>query len=448
MLDPGSVARLGTRVPANVPVWIGSGTIEGQRVLVGLTDGHVRGGTVGVREAGVLTEMSTLAGSGMAAMLMCWDTGGVRVQEGPVALATASAVGVGLARQALQGPRLLTVISGPRGCFGAPSVIAALSQKVIITEDTYWGLTGPKLLSTGSSRAPEEEGRAATGAPQRYRRRHADALVADSAAAIRAEVAAAIRRPRRKPALTRVAELATQRTARLLGELRGSGISEAGDAAVPENPRPQRDLLRYSFRGQWRPSGPFVRRGLVQAAWGLLEGRGAMSVVVGPDPPGGTGIGIEEAHAISAVVDFAVRQPDTAPILIFLFCQGHSSQIQEERNGLHVALARCLESLVAARLLGHPLLCVLGGGAYGAAYLSLAAPCHRILAMRGTSVAPMAPPLLAAFRRLRGMREAPQTPPNLAELIPEIRMVDSVVRLPRAMREELERARGNSDASG
>ncbi len=39
---------------------------------------------------------------------------------------------------------------------------------------------------------------------------------------------------------------------------------------------------------------------------------------------------------------------------------------------------------------------------------------------------------------LRGMRAAADTPADLAELIPEIRMVDSVIRLPRVLREELD----------
>ena len=39
---------------------------------------------------------------------MCWDTGGVRVQEGPAALAAASAVGVALTRLALLGVPVVT----------------------------------------------------------------------------------------------------------------------------------------------------------------------------------------------------------------------------------------------------------------------------------------------------------------------------------------------------
>jgi hypothetical protein len=120
--------------------------------------------------------------------------------------------------------------------------------------------------------------------------------------------------------------------------------------------------------------------------------------------------------------------------------------LADERAGLPRALAESLRGLIAARMRGHPLLCVLGGGAYGAAYLALAAPSHRVLAIRGTAVAPMAPRVLAAFQQLRGVRAAPATPPDLSRLIPELRMVESVVRLPRVLDEELAIARAAAAA--
>ncbi|MBI3785327.1 MAG: hypothetical protein HY270_18195 [Deltaproteobacteria bacterium] len=111
--------------------------------------------------------------------------------------------------------------------------------------------------------------------------------------------------------------------------------------------------------------------------------------------------------------------------------------LAQERFGLPRALAECLRSMVGARLLGHPIVSVLGGGTYGAAYLSLAAPSHRILALRGTSVAPMAPQVLQAFQALRGQKSGQEAQAQVAELIPDIRIVESVIRLPRALREEL-----------
>jgi hypothetical protein len=208
---------------------------------------------------------------------------------------------------------------------------------------------------------------------------------------------------------------------------------------VPSTRKRERDLLRFSFRGQWRPTGPRIDRGLVHAAWGSLKHHEALGIIVGSARRHEMGIGIEEAHAIIEMVRFAVSRPgrERAPILVFVFCQGHAVDVQQESLGLHTVLAECMRSLVAARLLGHPVVSVLGGGAYGAAYLALAAPSQRILAIRGTTVAPMAPRVLAAFRKLRGLREESTTPPDLADLVPEITIVNSIVRLPGALSDTL-----------
>jgi acetyl-CoA carboxylase alpha subunit len=206
--------------------------------------------------------------------------------------------------------------------------------------------------------------------------------------------------------------------------------------------RRRRDFFAYSFRRSWRPLGPSLRGGHVHAAWGELAGAEAMCIIVGPDRPH-EGIGVADTQAILQAVRLGIEASSArpAPIITFLFCRGHALTLGEERAGLPRALAQSLRGLLVARLRGHPLVCVLGGGAYGAAYLTLAAPSHRILALRGTAVAPMAPRVLATFRRLRGLREAPDTPPDLSRMIPEIRMVESVVRLPRALAEEIAVAR-------
>lgn len=433
LLDPDSLALL----HATPTVWIGEGTIDGRPLLIALTDGHQRGGTLGVEDARALARVTGRRRH--KPIVMCWDTGGVRVQEGSPALAAVAAIGVGLTRLALLGTPVASVISGPRGCFGAPSVVAATAHTTIITDDAHWGLTGPTLLDTAQGLVDEAVGRSATAARLRHQRGQVSHLVADSAASIRGALSAFLAQSLEQASPLAVLDRCVARTeelARQLGRHRTAGSAPGGST---ENGR-HRDFFRYSIRGQWTPGTPEIRRGHVHAAWGELNRRPALVLIVGGERSP-RGIGIEDAAAVTGMVRFAVAQPGRAPIVTFLFCRGHDNDLAEEQAGLPIALAECLKSLVAARLLGHPLLCVLGGGAYGAAYLSLAAPSHRILAIRGTTVAPMAPRVLAAFQRLRGIRNDPQTPQDLAQLIPEIRIVESVVRLPRALNEEWTAAR-------
>lgn len=428
LVDPGTLALLPS-APAPYPTAVvARGIVEGRTVLLALTDGRQRGGTIGLAEAGLFSQALAIAERRRWALVFCWDTGGVRVQEGPAALAATSAIGVGLARATLLGIPAVHLISGPRGCFGAPAVVAALGHGTVLARNALWGLTGPQLLE-GTT---EASARAAMAAAARHGLGLARA-VDDDAAAIRRELARRLAIPIRRIGPRRHLERLSARAARLAPHL---------PPQPPGNPparRRRRDFFAYSFRHRWQPTGPILHRGPVQAAWGRLGDGAAMAIIVGPERPQ-EGVGSAVAQAVLEAVRLAVVRSHgaPAPIVTFLFCRGHATSIDEERAGLPAALAACLEGLVTARLLGHPLVCVLGGGAYGAAYLTLAAPSHRVLAIRGTAVAPMAPRVLAAFQRLRGLREAAETPADLARMIPEIRIVESIVRLPRVLGEELE----------
>ncbi len=448
LLDPGTFVPLAD--VSDAPFVVGSGLLADAPVLVALTDGHVRGGTIGMREAGILAGVAESAVSGTVrsrrpvALILGFDTGGVRVEEGPIALAAASAVGVALARLTLTGVHLAAVISGPRGCFGAPAVMAALPERIIMTADAHWGLTGPKLLGDVlNGTTPEREALEATAAGNRVANGDAHVVVPDEADAVRWQlrafvrdvIAEARRAPLVAPLQDRIAASAAV-TAALQSRLRDNAVT-LRHATPPA--RRRRDLLRYSFRGQWKPTAPIQHRGLVDAALGTLGERPALGFIVGPEQARSSGVGIEEAAVVTEMLR-AATQPagaERAAILTFLFCQGHAVDFAQERFGLHRALAECLRAMVAARLLGHPIVSILGGGTYGAAYLALAAPSHRILAMRGTSVAPMAPQVMQAFQALRGHKAGEEPQAQLAELIPDIRMVDSVIRLPRVLREEL-----------
>lgn len=449
LLDPGSFLPL-SAVASDTAFVVGSGTLARAPVLIALSDGHVRGGTIGVREASILARLAGIAvkrgerGHRPVALIIGFDTGGVRVEEGPMALAATSAVGVALARLTLLGVRVAAVISGRRGCFGAPAVMAALPERIIMTENAHWGLTGPKLLgSVLDGPLPERAGLTATSAETRLRNGDAHAVVPDAAEAVRIHLRDFVEEVKADQALATLEQHITA-SAEFTAALRARFQAEVPRAQAPASRPRQRDLLRYSFRGQWKPTGPIQRRGLIHAALGKLGGRPALGFIIGPEPPRPGGVGIEEAAVVCDMLRCAsdaalegAKARERAAILTFLFCQGHAVDLAQERFGLHRALAECLRAIVAARLLGHPIVSILGGGTYGAAYLALAAPSHRILAMRGTSIAPMAPQVLRAFQALRGRKPGQEAEPQLAELIPDIRIVESVIRLPRVLREEL-----------
>jgi acetyl-CoA carboxylase carboxyltransferase component len=429
LADPGTLRVLGADGESSLVT--AAARLKGRQVLLALTDGRQRGGTIGLTEARQLGELLARAEQRRTALIVAWDTGGVRVQEGPAALGGASALGVRLARLALCGTRVASLISGPRGCFGAPAVIAAAGHTTLLVREAAWGLTGPRLLEDGEAHA--DAARAVMSAAARCRAGHADTLVDDAPPAIRTALAAALSQPLARRGAGRALARGVEVTAALRAQL-----DPPEPDAAPSNAR-KRDFFAYSFRGEWKTLTPSLRMGLVHAAWGELRGVRTLGIILGPERSP-HGLGVADAHAVLRAVHEAVTTAPGAPIVTFLFCRGHASDLRQERAGLPRALAECLRGLVAARLAGHPLVSVLGGGAYGAAYLSIAAPSHRVLALRGTAVAPMAPRVLAAFTALREIRAAAESPGDLAALVPDIRLVDSVVRLPRALADELRAA--------
>ncbi len=438
LCDPNTVEVVWAKEQS--PLFLGTGRIDGQEVLLVLLDGQVRGGTLGVEEAAATTDFlqkALLANADTRGptLLLGLDTGGVRVEEGPRALAATSAAGVLLAEWSLRGSGIVAIVSGPRGCFGAPSVMAALPDRLLMVEGSHWGLTGPRLFPAVQQGVSEVEGLSATSAVERYRRGTVDALVADDAAAVREAVRHSYSELRSliRPTLHERVEQA----ARWLEQQVQSWRAGGGKAGEPK--RRRRDLLSYSFRQQWQPREAVSQAGLVQAAWGELAGNPALGIIVGPAVSEQEGIGIVEASAIvqKLLRCFALPRGTRATILNFVFCQGHIVDLDQERIGLPRVLGECLRAYVAASLCGHTIMSVLGGGTYGAAYLALAAPSRRIFAIRGTKVAPMAPAVLKAFQSLKGMGHPPSLEQALAERIPEVRIVDSIVRLPRALKEAL-----------
>lgn len=440
LLDPGT-ATIRPAGDGDRPLLVAAqGRLHDHPVTLLCIDGRVRGGTLGLAETHDLSALLADAERAGTAVVPCWDTGGVRVQEGPAALAAASAVGVALARLALLGTPVVHVVSGPRGCFGAPSVIAASGHATLLVGEAMWGLTGPQLLEGGDGSGTAQ---ALMAPPHRLAAGHAAHAVRDDPTAVRAGIASCLGAVRPRVDVAGVVDAARAVTTRLRTQLDPSRPEVVVDA---DRRARRRDFFAYSFRRQWQPGTPTFRGGHVHAARGLLGTLPVMAIIVGPEQSH-RGIGVDDADVILQAVQHAVTHDPGAPIVTFLFCRGHASDLHEERAGISRALAEALKGLLAARLAGHPLLCVLGGGAYGAAYLTLAAPSHRVLALRGTSVAPMAPRVLAAFQRLRGMRADAGTPPSLAELIPDVHLVDGIVRLHTVLAEDLAGARAEAGAS-
>jgi malonate decarboxylase beta subunit len=210
LLDPGNARELcgpfdETESPWLVPqsivpqsddgVVVVKGALEGRPVVVIGIEQSFQGGGIGeVSGTKVATALSLAAadnrrGTPTSAVLLL-ETGGVRLQEANLGLATVAEICAALLELREHRP-VVGVIAGSLGSFGGMSIAAGLCSALIMTQASRLGLNGPDVIE---SEAGIEEFDAndhadvwaVTGGIQRVRTGLADALVADDVEAIRA----------------------------------------------------------------------------------------------------------------------------------------------------------------------------------------------------------------------------------------------------------------------
>ncbi|GAA1639076.1 hypothetical protein GCM10009733_040330 [Nonomuraea maheshkhaliensis] len=208
------------------------GELDGRRaVVIGIEQAFQGGGIGEVSGAKIAAALSlaardSRAGTPTVAVLLL-ETGGVRLQEANLGLATVAEVCAAvLELRALQ--PVVGVIAGALGCFGGVSIAAGLCTKLIMTAESRLGLDGPEVIESEAGIAEFDASDhpliwSIDGGTQRVRTGLADALVLDDVAALRAAVVEAVREG--VPAEPR---------SRRIGELRA--CLEAVDPAHPPAP--------------------------------------------------------------------------------------------------------------------------------------------------------------------------------------------------------------------
>ena len=166
------------------------GTIGGQQAVVIAFNGSFQGGGIGEISGAKLTAALDLAcrdsqqGNPTSAVLLL-ETGGVRLQEANLGLATVAEIISSIIALRQYAP-VISVIAGPVGCFGGMSLAAGLSGYIVMTPEGRLGLNGPEVIEQESG---VEEFDATDrsliwsiyGGEQRYNQGLIDVLVDDDA---------------------------------------------------------------------------------------------------------------------------------------------------------------------------------------------------------------------------------------------------------------------------
>jgi malonate decarboxylase beta subunit len=173
------------------------GKIGGAPAVAIAFEGAFQGGSVGEVSGAKMTAALDLAakdsesGKPTAAILLL-ETGGVRLQEANLGLASVAEIIASILALRKHAP-VITIIAGTVGCFGGMSLAAGVSSYIVMTREARLGLNGPEVIEQESGVDEFDSSDRALiwaihGGEQRVGMGLADSLVEDDADKIAAAV--------------------------------------------------------------------------------------------------------------------------------------------------------------------------------------------------------------------------------------------------------------------
>jgi malonate decarboxylase beta subunit len=179
---------------------VGSGRLDGRRVLVAAQEGRFMGGSFGEVHGAKLTGLLNAAAAERCDVVIAFDTGGVRLQEANAGEVAISEIIRALLNARIAGSRVIGLIGGRAGCFGGGSLIAGCCSTLIISEEGRLSVSGPEVIETNKG-VEEFDSRdralvwRTMGGKHRYLTGTVGMFVADDASAFRKAAIEALSRP-------------------------------------------------------------------------------------------------------------------------------------------------------------------------------------------------------------------------------------------------------------
>ena len=169
----------------------GRGTLDGKPVLVAAQEGRFLGGAVGeVHGAKLVGLIRRAVEEQPAAVLILFDSGGVRLHEANAGLIAVSEILRAICAARADGVRFVGLIGGSAGCFGGTGLIARCCDAIAISEEGRLAMSGPEVIETVHG-VEEFDARdralvwRVTGGKHRYLLGEADRICGDDIAAFR-----------------------------------------------------------------------------------------------------------------------------------------------------------------------------------------------------------------------------------------------------------------------
>ena len=140
---------LGVPVSFDDGVIIGEGTIGGQTIYIAAQEPGFMGGAVGEVHGAKLTgllERSAIRKP--AAVVLLFDTGGVRLHEANAGLIAISEIQRAMFNARKAGVPLIVVSAGANGVYGGIGIISRCCDYIVITEEGRLSVSGPEVIES------------------------------------------------------------------------------------------------------------------------------------------------------------------------------------------------------------------------------------------------------------------------------------------------------------
>ncbi|MDB5776884.1 MAG: mdcD1 [Herbaspirillum sp.] len=213
------LAALGQPVALDDGVVIGSGLLNGDKVLIAAQEAAFMGGSVGEIHGAKLTGLLELAvRTRPAAVLLLLDTGGVRLHEANAGLIAISEIQRAVFDARAAGVTVIVLVGGSNGCYGGMGIVAKCCDRIVISEEARLSVSGPEVIEAAKG-VEEFDARdralvwRTMGGKHRYLMGDVDTIVSDEIGAFRSAAIALIgqARPLSLAALTQQNQRLQQR---------------------------------------------------------------------------------------------------------------------------------------------------------------------------------------------------------------------------------------------
>ncbi|BDB30015.1 biotin-independent malonate decarboxylase subunit beta (plasmid) [Cupriavidus sp. P-10] len=140
---------LGIPVAFDDGVMIGRARLDGSDVLFAAEEPGFMGGSVGEVHGAKLTGLLKLAARDKpAAVVLLWDTGGVRLHEANAGLISISEIQRAVFEVRAAGVPIIVVCAGANGCYGGLGIVARCCDHIVMTEEGRHSVSGPEVIES------------------------------------------------------------------------------------------------------------------------------------------------------------------------------------------------------------------------------------------------------------------------------------------------------------